>query len=154
LFILTLRGQQQATRMRVWRALKALGAVVLRDGVYLLPNRNEIQRVLASQAQEVARSSGSAQIFEVESRDDRQEAEFRELFDRTSDYQIPIREVHKLGPALKSAKAVAISVKLARLQKEFEAIFGQDFFPEEAANQTRRAIEDVSSAVRRVLSPE
>jgi hypothetical protein len=140
--------------MRVWRALKALGAVVLRDGVYLLPNRNEIQRVLASQTQEVARSSGSAQIFEVESRDDRQEAEFRELFDRTSDYQILIREVHKLGPALKSARAVAISAKLARLQKEFEAIFGQDFFPGEAANQTRRAIEDVSSAVRRVLSPE
>jgi len=154
LFILTLKGQQQATRMRVWRALKALGAVVLRDGVYLLPNRNEIQRVLAAQTQAVARSSGSAQIFEVDSRDGRQETEFRALFDRTSDYQVLIREVHKLGAALKSAKADAISAKLARLQKEFEAIFGQDFFPGEAANQTRHAIEDVSSAVRRVLSPE
>ncbi len=154
LFMLTLKGQQQATRMRVWRALKALGAAVLRDGVYLLPNRNEVQRVLVSQTQDVARSSGSAQIFEVESRDDRQEAQFRELFDRTSDYEILIREVHILGAALKSARTVAISAKLARLQREFEAIFGQDFFPGEAANQTRRAIEDVSLAVRRVLSPE
>jgi DNA-binding transcriptional regulator PaaX len=41
LFVLTLQGQQPAVRMRVWRALKALGTAVLRDGVYLLPNRPE-----------------------------------------------------------------------------------------------------------------
>jgi len=33
LLILTLQGQQPAVRMRVWRALKALGTAVLRDGV-------------------------------------------------------------------------------------------------------------------------
>ena len=33
LFILTLQGAQSAVRMRVWRALKALGTGVLRDGV-------------------------------------------------------------------------------------------------------------------------
>jgi hypothetical protein len=153
LFMLTLKGQQQATRMRVWRALKALGAAVLRDGVYLLPNRIEIQRSLAMQTQEVARTSGSAQLFEVESRDEQQEAQFRGLFDRTSDYQALIREVHKLGVALKSAKAVAVSTRLVRLQREFEVIFAQDFFPAEAANQARRALEDASTAVRRVLSP-
>ncbi len=154
LFILTLKGQQQATRMRVWRALKALGAAVLRDGVYLLPNRTETQHSLALQLQEVASKSGSAQIFEVETRDDRQESGFRALFDRTPDYHLLVKEVRKLGASLKPAKAAATSARLARLQKEFEAIFGQDFFPGEAADQARRAIEDVSSAVTRILSPQ
>jgi hypothetical protein len=50
LFILTLQGQQPAVRMRVWRALKALGAGVIRDGVYLLPNRPEFKEPLQAQS--------------------------------------------------------------------------------------------------------
>ena len=37
LLISSLPTQNTTTRMRVWRSLKASGAVTLRDGVYLLP---------------------------------------------------------------------------------------------------------------------
>lgn len=37
LLVLTLPTESAATRMRAWRALKASGAAVLRDGVYLMP---------------------------------------------------------------------------------------------------------------------
>src|SRR5262245_45556432 len=86
LFILTLQGQQPAVRMRVWRALKALGTAVLRDGVYLLPNRNEFLEPLRAQFDEVTASGGNAQIFEVNAHDESQEVEFRQLFARTVDY--------------------------------------------------------------------
>lgn len=87
LFILTLQGQQPAVRMRVWRALKALGTAVLRDGVYVLPNRAEFREPLQAQSEEVSASGGSAQILEVEARDELQETEFRHLFDRMPDYE-------------------------------------------------------------------
>ena len=35
--LLTLPSQQPSARTRTWRALKALGAVVLRDGLHVLP---------------------------------------------------------------------------------------------------------------------
>ena len=37
LLIITLPTQNATARMRIWRTLKASGAAVLRDGVYLLP---------------------------------------------------------------------------------------------------------------------
>lgn len=37
LLISSLPTQNTSTRMRVWRSLKASGAAILRDGVYLLP---------------------------------------------------------------------------------------------------------------------
>src|ERR1700693_6258225 len=97
LFILTLQGQQPAVRMRVWRALKALGTAVLRDGVYLLPNRVEFIEPLQAQSEEVTASGGSAQILEMNARDEEQEAEFRQLFDRTPEYE-------KLMPDLSSGR--------------------------------------------------
>src|SRR5260221_14673553 len=92
-FVLTLQGQQPAVRMRVWRALKALGTAVLRDGVYVLPNRGEFLEPLQAQSEEVTASGGSAQILEVEARDKLQELEFRQLFDRTPDYEKLMREI-------------------------------------------------------------
>src|SRR5580765_158366 len=87
LFILTLQGQQQAVRMRIWRALKALGTSVMRDGVYLLPNRAQFIEPLQALSNEVTASGGSAQIFEVNAQGEAQELEFRQLFDRTLDYE-------------------------------------------------------------------
>ena len=39
LLILSLPTENGTVRMRAWRALKACGAAVLRDGVYLLPEQ-------------------------------------------------------------------------------------------------------------------
>ena len=38
LLVLSLPTENATARMRAWRALKACGAAVLRDGVYLLPD--------------------------------------------------------------------------------------------------------------------
>jgi hypothetical protein len=154
LFVLTLQGQQPAARMRVWRALKSLGAAVLRDGVYLLPNRAPFMSELQAQANDVVRSAGSAQILEVESRDDAQEAEFRHLFDRTADYHELLKEIRKAGERIKRDAPATISSQLSRLRRELDNTVAQDFFPGEAANQTRRALEELTSAVNRLISPD
>jgi len=154
LFVLTLQGQQPAARMRVWRALKALGAAVLRDGVYLLPNRAEFLAELQTQAEDVVRSAGNAQILEVDARDQTQEAEFRRLFDRTADYQEALKQIRKLREQIAPDDATGVSARLTRVRRDFEAIVAQDFFPGEAANQTRRALEELTVAINRVTSPD
>ena len=154
LFVLTLQGQQPAARMRVWRALKALGAAVLRDGVYLLPNRTEFVAELQRQAEDVLRSAGSAQLLEVDARDVTQETEFRRLFDRTADYQGLIKQIRKLREQIVPDDRGTVAAQLTRVRRDFEAIVGQDFFPGEAASQTRRALEELTATFTRVTSPD
>jgi hypothetical protein len=151
---LTLQGQQPAVRMRVWRALKALGAAVLRDGVYLVPNRTQLLAELQTQGEDVVRSMGTAQIFEVNARDDQQEAEFRALFDRTAEYQEVMKQIRTLREELRSAEPGALSAQLTRLRRDFETVVATDFFPAEAANQTQRALEELTVAASRKLSPD
>ena len=51
LLVLSLPTDNTAARMRAWRALKAGGAVALRDGVYVLPDgparRDQLREVAA-----------------------------------------------------------------------------------------------------------
>lgn len=153
-FILTLQGQQPAVRMRVWRALKALGTAVLRDGVYVLPNRKEFLEPLQAQSDEVTSSGGSAQILAVEARDNAQEAEFRQLFDRTPDYEKLLQEIRGMGKGIGKTEAAALSSSLTRLWRDYEAVALQDFFPGAAREQTRDALESLSAAANVVLSPD
>ena len=154
LFILTLQGQQPAVRMRVWRALKALGTAVLRDGVYVLPNREEFLEPLQAQSEEVTTSGGSAQIIEVEARDKAQEAEFRQLFDRTPDYEKLLHEIRSVGKGIGKTGGAALSSNLTRLWRDYEAVALQDFFPGAAREQIRDALESLTAAANVVLSPD
>ena len=154
LFVLTLQGQQSAVRMRVWRGLKALGTAVLRDGVYLLPNRLELIEALQSAGDEVTASGGSAQIFAVNARDEQQELEFRELFDRTPDYEKLILEIGVARKEIADLDRAALSARLARLRRDLEAMALQDFFPGAARDQAREALEDLARQANTVLSPD
>lgn len=140
--------------MRVWRGLKALGTAVLRDGVYLLPNRVELVEALQAQFDEVTASGGSAQIFAVNARDEQQEVEFRELFDRTPDYEKLILEMSGLRKGSAELDRAALSARLGRLRRDVEGIALQDFFPGAARDQAFEALEDVARAANAVLSPD
>lgn len=154
LFILTLQGQQPAVRMRVWRALKALGTAVLRDGVYVLPNREDFLEPLQAQSEEVTASGGSAQILEVEARDKLQEMEFRQLFDRTPDYEKLMLEIRSTRKGIGKTDVAALAPRLTHLWRDFEAVEQQDFFPGAAREQTRDALESLAAAAHVALSPD
>jgi len=56
-----------AGRSRVWRGLKALGAAVLRDGVYVLPGGPETYEHLGELQGAVIEDGGSAAVFVIPS---------------------------------------------------------------------------------------
>ena len=80
LLLVTLPAQPNAVRLRVWRALKALGCGALRDGAYLLPAEHET--LFEPIATEVRAHGGSATLLRTGARDEAQQREFAALFDR------------------------------------------------------------------------
>lgn len=154
LFVLSLQGHQKTARMRVWRALKGLGAAVLRDGVYLLPNQDAPRSRVEALEKEVAEYAGTTQILEVDARNPAQERLFRQLFDRTPEYVALMREIRKLHAAMPKLKPGALAQRITQLQRNLEAIAAQDYVPCEAGSQTRDALADLTVLAARSLSPD
>src|SRR6266850_5946794 len=154
LFLLTVQGQQSALRMRVWRALKSLGTAVLRDGVYLLPNRPAFRESLRALEQEVAAAEGNVQVLELDARDAQQQREFEVLFDRTTDYEKLLGEIRDVRKKLPKMDAGAVGTAAVRLRREVENLVALDFFPARAASQTTLALKDFLADANAVLSPD
>ena len=64
--IISLPTENANTRMRTWRALKASGAAVLRDGVYLMPERDAWRATFQAVAAEVSSAGGTSYVIRIE----------------------------------------------------------------------------------------
>lgn len=148
IFIVSLPTHNAAGRMRVWRALKALGCGVLRDGVYLLPYRPEFRQTLSLQSEDVISGGGSAHILALDSEDQAQQAVFESLFDRSADYAKLLEDIRQAAYLNEVGNSANVQKLVRRLRKEFEAIALQDFFPNSAQEQAAAALEDLEHAAR------
>ena len=131
LFI-TLSTKQSAGRMRVWRAMRALGCATLRDGVYLLPESARNATALSQIADDVKSVQGTAEMFLLDGRDDIQRNQLVALFDRTEDYTRLLTAIDSAPPG--DART------LRALRRDFAALSAIDFFPGEARRQTEEAL--------------
>ena len=148
--ILSLPTENATARMRAWRALKASGAAVLRDGVYLLPQREVCRSLLMAVAQDVQAAGGSAHLMKVVGADS---ASYVALFDRGDGFAALLGEI-ALGRAALTANAAAGAVRTARkLRKAFDALVQTDFFPAEAQRQTGAALAEFEQLAHRAMSP-
>src|SRR6478736_5594832 len=86
LLVISLPTPSATARMRVWRALKALGCMALRDGAYLLPAGEDREASLREIADDCAREGGVAWLMSVAPRSDEDEQSYRQLFDRSTDH--------------------------------------------------------------------
>jgi hypothetical protein len=134
----TLATRQSTGRMRVWRALRALGSATLRDGVYLLPDTPEHIKAFELIAADVRGVEGTAAIYRLNSCDESQHQSLIALFDRSEDYAALLKSIHTTNPA--DAKAVRL------LHRTFSAVSTIDFFPGEARRQTGEALAALEAA--------
>ena len=84
LLLVTLPTQPNAVRLRIWRALKALGCAALRDGAYVLPAHETA--ALEALAVEVRDNGGQASVLSLSPRDELQKQEVLAQFDRSEAY--------------------------------------------------------------------
>ncbi len=154
ILIVSLPTQNSAGRMRVWRALKALGCGVLRDGVYLLPYRKEFRQTLQVQAEDIIAGGGNAHILALDSENQEQQIIFENLFDRSTDYAKLVKAIQQTaGLNIQPADLSKLQKQVYRLRKDFEAIAFQDFFPRVAQEQASSVLEDLEHSVTEHLSP-
>lgn len=135
---LTLPTPQSAGRMRVWRALRALGCATLRDGVYLLPEDAARAAQLERIADEVRRADGTAELFLLDGRDEARHARLLALFDRGADYATLLATIAAADPG--DAK------RLRALRRDLAALAAIDYFPGEAKRQAEAALAALEAA--------
>jgi hypothetical protein len=139
--------------MRVWRGLKAMGAAVLRDGVYVLPDRADCEEALARLAAEIEGAGGSAHVLRVETRDTGQADTFRGLFDRIREYAELAGEIAAVRKAAAAQDGAALRRQMRTVRRQFEALAAIDFFPGAARGQVESALVEAEAAARQILDP-
>ena len=151
--IVSLPTRHATARMRVWRALKAVGCGVLRDGVYLLPTIAATRSALARQAADVTAAGGQAYVLAVEAADQHQEDALRALFNRAAEYAALKADIDKLRLKLKRPKPV-LAREGAQLQKQFVALAAIDYFPGAAREQLQILLDELLQAISAKLNPD
>jgi hypothetical protein len=144
-------SEDPAARMRVLRTLESLGAAVLREGAYVLPDTPANRESLDALADYIARGSGSAHVLRVTPSSPAQDEAFKRLFDRSARYDNLVKTVEGLRLAFGVSDPSAISHVLLRQKREFETISALDFFPTPAKARAQKAIADAEQAIRKLL---
>ncbi len=154
LLVVSLPTASATARMRIWRALKGLGCVALRDGAYLMPANPQHEHTLQALAEECTTEGGSAWLMAVQARSADETSAYRQLFDRSADYA----ELRQTWLAANRGISALGAPELARLQRklqrEFDALRSLDFFPGDAGVEAEAAWTDINKRISSLLSPD
>ena len=140
--------------MRIWRALKAAGAALLRDGAYLLPNGERSRGVLEEQGAEIKTAGGVVQLLSFDAESPAQNAELVALFDRTEDYSAAIQRLDALKNEVGKLSEPEARQRLAGVAREVAAVVARDFFPGEPRKQMEGALADAEAALNARFAPD
>ncbi len=151
LLILSLPTENATVRMRAWRALRGAGAAVLRDGVYLLPARDECRLTLQAIADDVQTGGGTTHLLFAE---EPAGAGFAAFFDRSTDYAALLDEIGRAIDALDPDTAPEALKQARKLRKTFAALAAIDFFGGEAQKQADAALRELELAANQALTPD
>ena len=141
-------------RVKVWRRLRALGAVPLKRSAYLLPDNPDRYEDFQWLAQEVQREGGDATLVRVQQIENVTDADVLRLFHepRDADYKPLAVRYRKLLQSLdkkSAAKSPRVAGELARLAKEHQRIRDIDFFGAPTGAEVRRLEEAIAMRTRR-----
>jgi hypothetical protein len=140
--------------MRIWRALKSLGCVALRDGAYLLPAGPGRTEALRERGDECISEGGSAWLMSVVPSSADEAASYRQLFDRSEQYA-ELRAAWKRSHRTLSSLPPAELARLKRrLQRDIDAVRSIDFFPSESGVEAEAAWLEFGKRIDTFLSPD
>ena len=146
-------------RVKVWRRLQALGAVPLKNSVYLLPMTDESREDFEWVLREIQKDGGEASLCEARLVDGLTDDEVRGLFlrAREADYRSLATDIRTLAHRSLSSRARSISdetradveTAVARFRKRLAEIVHVDFF----GAPGREAAEGLIAGLEQRISP-
>ncbi len=149
--ITSLPTENATARMRAWRALKASGAAVLKDGVYLMPERPACRSLLESVAADVVAGGGSAYVMAVQ---EPTNATFTTLFDRSADFAALLADLPPIQALLAAGDRAEATRLCRKARKAFAQVAETDFFPAEAQRQVEAALQALEATIARAAAPD
>ena len=159
LLIVSLPPNPSSLRVRVWRRLRAIGAVALKRTVYLLPDTSDHYELFQWLAQEIQRAGGEATLLRVEKIENMSSGEIVQLFHeaRNSDYRLLGGRYRKLLQSLDRKAAATnprVLVELAQLQRDYEKLRELDFFDAPEGAEVERLREAIDMRTRPSEEPK
>jgi len=151
LLVLTLPASSATPRMRIWRALKALGCGALRDGAYLLPQ--SAAAPLDELAADTIAEGGAAWLLDVTARSAEENDLFRGLFERSSEYAEFIAVLREARKTLNTTTPQELTRLLRKLGRDYEALRSIDYFPNEASVDAEATWADFKATATLAMSP-
>lgn len=130
----TIPSADTTARVKVWRQLQKVGAVALKNSVYVLPNHDPCVEAFEWMSRELAELGGQASLCEGRFFDGVTDAEIERRFveARNADYAELAAEVRGVAKLLKAKRVAAekllvLAEQLARARRRFEEIANIDF---------------------------
>lgn len=141
-------------RVKVWRLIKRIGAVLYRNSVYVLPYNEERLEDFQWLCQQIRDSKGEASIFVSEPQDESEDRMLRSLFERSreEDYSAVLRSAEELLERIRVEKekkglSDLVLKKLMREVKQLTDAYTKiekiDFFSVPLANEVQSILERV-----------
>jgi hypothetical protein len=146
-------------RVRIWRKLQRLGAVAIKNSVYILPFNEKTHEDFQWLKQEIESSSGEATVFRAGAVEGATNGELCTAFRKARDEEYAqitaeldgltgaIRE-QKRGGHLSAGRVGAHEADLDRLHKEIERVVSVDFFEAPGRATALSAYERCHKALR------
>lgn len=159
LLIVSLPSRPSSLRVRAWRRLRALGAIALKNSVYVLPSTPDSHEQLLWLAQEVQKDGGEATLVQTGRIENIGPEELIRLFReaRDQDYRrLAERCRALLRRAERHAKGQASArwgETLARLSRDAERVRAVDFFEASGWGEVERLREVLAMRLRPAESP-
>jgi hypothetical protein len=123
-------------RVKIWRRLQGLGAISVKNSVYVLPAGEQALEDFQWLLREIEEGGGEGMICEARLVDGLSDQQVRALFDaaRDADYGEIAKELRALvaeirgDPAATAERKPEAKAKLARLRHRYSELSGIDFF--------------------------
>jgi len=152
--VVSLPPHPSSLRVRAWRKLRALGAVALKNSVYLLPFTAESYEQFQWLTQEIQKDGGEATLLKVDRIENLKPAEVVRLFQeaRDRDYRGLAERYRKLLRTLDrkaSRRAAALpDDEAGRLAREVERVREIDFFDAPGYREVERVKQTLELRLR------
>jgi hypothetical protein len=149
-------------RVKVWRRLQRLGAVAIKNSVYVLPRSDETVEDFQWQMREIVAGGGEASVCEASFVDGLSDGEIEALFRtaRDADYREIVAEAQRLLKAVPGGRRRArsdgrtqVEPELGRLKRRLADIVAIDFFGAPARRTAQEELARLEARFRPADAP-
>lgn len=151
-------------RVRIWRKLQKLGAVAIKNSVYLLPANEKTNEDFQWLKQEIESAGGEAAVFRADAVEGTTDTEIISAFRKARDEEFAeitaeldglagsIRQQTR-GKHLSAGRLAAHETEIDRLHAELERVIANDFFEAKGRAAALNAYERCQARIRASQTP-